>query len=145
MLIPDSRSDVLSLIQDLDYLLDLYERISSALDIERPEVSGLSDKLRALFAELVDNTIKCVEATVASARAFFKDIATVEDNVHKIGFYEAEVDEIAKRIKKEIFDADIPLDRKMHLRYFVDILDDLSDEAEETGEWLSIYTIKRSF
>ena len=33
----------------------------------------------------------------------------------------------------------------MHLRYFVDNLDNLADQAEDTGEWLSIYTIKRSF
>ena len=34
MLIPDARGDVLSLLQYLDYLLDQYERIANALEVE---------------------------------------------------------------------------------------------------------------
>ncbi|HHH39700.1 MAG TPA: DUF47 family protein [Sedimenticola sp.] len=144
MLIPDLRADVLSLIQDLDYLIDVYSKIASAFEIERPDHSIAPEDSQGLYLELLENTVACVEAAVKSARAFFKNIAAVEDNVHKIGFYEGEVDDLAVRLKKVIFDSDLGLDQKMHFRYFVDALDELSDDAEDVGEWISIYAIKRS-
>jgi len=47
-------------------------------------------------------------------------------------------------LKRQIFDSDTALDRKMQARYFVDKIDELADEAEELGDEISIYTIKRS-
>ena len=144
MLIPDSRGDVLSLLQYLDYLLDQYEHIATAVSVERPSLDESSSEQRASFVELVENTVKCVEAAVVTTRAFFKDLRKVEDNAHKISFYEAEVDRIAMQLKRQIFDSDTALDRKMQARYFVDKIDELADEAEELGDEISIYTIKRS-
>jgi predicted phosphate transport protein (TIGR00153 family) len=144
MLIPDSRGDVLSLLQYLDYLLDQYEHIATAISVEKPALDAITEQQRAIFTELLENSVKCVEASVVTARAFFKNLRTVEDNAHKIGFYETEADHIASRLKREIFDSDMGLDRKMQARYFVDKIDELADEAEELGEEISIYTIKRS-
>ena len=146
MLIPDSRGDVLSLLQYLDYLLDEYEHIATAISVERPHLDPgqVDEERRALFLELVENCVKCVEAAVVTARAFFKDLRTVEDNAHKIGFFENEVDRIANRLKRDVFDSGLGLDQKMQVRYFIDKLDDLADEAEEMGDEISIYTIKRS-
>ncbi len=144
MLIPDLRADVLSLIQDLDYLIDAYSRVAVDCDIERPDHKNLPVGSHRLYTELVENVVKCVEATVVSARAFLRDIGAVADEVHKISFYEGAVDEIANRLKRDLFAQDIPLEHKLHYRYFIDALDQLADDAEDTGEWISIYAIKRS-
>lgn len=144
MLIPDSRGDVLSLLQDLDYLLDLLDKIAAAIDVERPEIGDIKEGYKEDFKELAATAVESVEAAVQTARAFFKDLTAVADHGHKIGFYEAQVDELALRLKKDIFGSNLPLERKMQLRHFVDLLDDLADEAEDVGDWISIYTIKRS-
>jgi uncharacterized protein Yka (UPF0111/DUF47 family) len=47
-------------------------------------------------------------------------------------------------MKKDIFGSSLPLERKLHLRDLVDTIDLLADEAENVGDRLSIYTIKRS-
>ena len=85
-----------------------------------------------------------LSSAVAATRAFFKDLSAVDAHVHKIKFYESEVDELASRLKKDVFRTDLPLDRKMQLRYFVNMFDDLADAAEDVGDWIAIYTIKRS-
>ncbi len=145
MLIPDLRADVLSLIQELDYLVDHYAKIATLFDIERPYHTSAPKGSNKLYNELVETCVKCIEATVHSARAFFKDITAVEDNTHKVSFYESEVDEIAVRLKRSLFGtSDLPLEQKLQYRYFVDVLDELADDAESVSEWISIYTIKRS-
>ena len=144
MLIPDLRADVLSLIQDLDYLIDSYARNAAAFQIEKPDISFAPEGAGELYRGLLANTVKCVEATVQAARAFFKNIGAVEDHVHKISFFENEVDDLAVRLKRVIFETDLPLERKLHFRDFVDALDELADDAEDAGEWIAIYTIKRS-
>jgi len=144
MLIPDSRGDVLSLLQYLDYFLDQYEHVATAILVERPDLDQSTEEQQAIFTELLENSVKSVEAAVVTTRAFFKDLRTVEDNAHKIAFYESEADRIAGRCKREIFNSDMGLDRKLQARYFVDKIDELADEAEELGDEISIYTIKRS-
>ena len=144
MLIPDLRADVLSLIQDVNYLVDVYASIASDFDIEQPEHSDVSADGHRLYGELVENTVKCVEMTVVSARAFLRDIGAVDDHVHKVSYYEAEVDALAVKLKRHIFAENFPLDLKMQYRYFIDNLDQLADDAKDASEWIAIYTIKRS-
>ena len=144
MLIPDLRADVLSLIQDLNYLDDVYSSIASDFDIEQPQHEGVSSEGHRLYGELIENTVKCVEAAVVSARAFMRETGAVSDHVHKVGFYEAEVDALAIKLKRHIFNAELPLDLKMQYRYFIDNLDELADDAKDASEWIAIYAIKRS-
>lgn len=144
MLIPDLRADVLSLIQDLNYLIDVYSSIACDFDVEQPEHAEVSGEGHRLYGELVEMTVKCVETTVVSARAFLRDIGSVEDHVHKVAFYEAEVDSLANKLKRHVFRGDFPLDLKMQYRYFIDNLDDLADEAKDASEWIAIYAIKRT-
>lgn len=141
LLIPDSRGDVLSLLEDLDYLLDVMKSTLLNISIERPDIP---DDGEPDLKELVAMAVKAVESTVQASRAFFADISGVRDHIHKIGFFEREADKIALRLKKRIFDSDLPLDRKLHLRDLVDTVEKLPDEAENVGDKLSIYTIKRS-
>ncbi len=144
MLIPDLRADVLSLIQDLNYLIDVYASIATDFEIERPEHVDVSEEGHRLYGELVENVVNCVEMTVLSARAFLRDINAVDDHVHKVAYYESEVDIIAVKLKRLIFKGPFPLDLKMQYRYFIDNLDQLADDAKDASEWIAIYAIKRS-
>jgi predicted phosphate transport protein (TIGR00153 family) len=141
MLIPDFRGDVLSLLEDLDSLLDALKSTLLGITIERPDVP---EETKKEFTELISVVVKSVESTVLASRAFFTDINSVRDHIHKIGFYEREADKVAIGMKKNIFNSSLPLDRKMHIRDLVDAIDVLADEAENVGDRLSIYTIKRT-
>ena len=88
--------------------------------------------------------IICSAFVILGARAFFRNIAAVRDHLGKVSFHEEECDQCATRLKRDIFGSALGLDRKMHLRYFVDKIDNLADEAEDVGDWLAIYSIKRA-
>jgi predicted phosphate transport protein (TIGR00153 family) len=140
-LIPESRADVLALLENLDNVIDRAKQIVQEFDVQQPDVEvGYFD----LYVQVTDKSVKAVEHVVDAARAFFHNDSRLRDSINKVGFYESEADRAGLRLKKQIFQSDADLARKQHLRYFADALESLSDIAEEVSEQLAIASIKRS-
>ncbi len=144
MLIPESRADVLSLLHDIDELLDRYKHTCVAIDIERPAIDDVSEGFVASFYELIGIVVQSVEVLINAARAFFRDFNAVRDHLHKVGFLEGQADKIAELLKREAFRSALPLEKKIHLRHFIEMIDGIADNAEDLADLLEIYTIKRA-
>ena len=141
-LIPESRGDVLELLESMDALLDQFKGALWRFDIEYPEICS---EFVADFMELTAKVVESVESMVLSARAFFKDIDTVADHMHKVSFWEKQSDIISTRLQRAIFKrVDLRLSHRMQLRDFVRQVDEIADCAEDVADRLSIYVIKRS-
>ncbi len=140
-LIPESRGDVLGLLENLDSVLSHYEGTLWGFSIEQPDIPP---EFRADFALLCDQAVLAVESIVLASRAFFRNIEAVHDNMHKVMFYEKEADKVSTKLKRAIFGSDLPLPRKAHLRNFVEHIDNLADRSEDVADRLAIYTIKRT-
>ncbi len=141
MLIPESRSDVLQLLSDIDDLLDGFKHSLMGIVVERPDVPS---EYREALVELGEQVIEASEYTVRAARAFFRDAPTIRDHVHKIGYFEEESDQVALRLSRQIFASDLPLAHKMHLRDAIRFITEIADNAEDCGDRLTIFAIKRS-
>jgi predicted phosphate transport protein (TIGR00153 family) len=140
-LIPESRGDVMELLEDMDALLDRFTGLIWQFEIERPDIC---ECFHEDFKELLLYSVESVEATVRSCRSFFKDIHAVADHIHKVIFWEKESDKVSTRIQRAIFGRqDLRLSHKMHLRFFVKQVDRIADEAEDVADRLNIYVIKR--
>ena len=140
-LIPESRGDVLGLIETLDDVLNLCESSLWAFDIEKPKIP---DEHHALFKELTEMVVQSVEALARSSRAFFRDFDRVSYHNHKVMFYETEADKVSTKLKRQIFASKLDLAHKMHLRYFVESIDNIADWSEDVADRLAIYALKRS-
>ena len=141
MLIPESRGDVLNLLGDLDDLLDGFKSSLMGFVVERPVVPDICS---AGVIDLAVIVTESSEQTVQAARAFFRDAPNIRDHIHKIGHYEAESDEITLRLRKTIFAHNMPLAEKLHLRAHLHGISQIADAAEDCGDRLTIYAIKRS-
>lgn len=141
MLIPESRGDVLSLIDLLDGLLDRIKRELLSMTIEAPH---LPRSLHEDLKRLVSAIVSAIDATVLASRAFFTNQLAVRNHVHKISIYESEADAFAIRLKQNIFSSNRDLAEKMMLRDFINSLDRLADQAEDLGDQLSIFSLRRS-
>ena len=139
-LIPDFRGDVLRLLEDMDHLANIYEGNLFRFSIQRPDIPAVHNKG---FSALIETAVSCVDEVVLAGRAFFRDIESVRDHCSKVLFYESEADKTGTKLQRAIFSSDLPLERKMHLRYFVERIDELANAAEDVADTLSIYTIKR--
>jgi hypothetical protein len=141
-LIPESRGDVLSLLESMDSLLDRFKGAMWRFDIECPVIG---DEFHEDFVELINSVVEAVEAIVRSSRAFFKDISAVADHMHKVSYWETESDKISTRLQRNIFrQKELRLSHRMQLRDFVRHIDKIADRAEDVADHLSIFVIKRS-
>ncbi len=139
-LIPDSRGDVLGLIETVDQLMSQFEGSLWALSIEKPNIP---DAYVNGFRKLTNMVIKAADELALSGRAFFRSPYDVPAHNHKVMLYEKEADAISTKLKTEIFASDLELAEKLHLRDFVEQIDGVADLAEDVADRLAIYAIKR--
>lgn len=141
-LIPESRGDVLQLLEDMDSLLDRFKGALWRMEIENLEIEKDFHQDFLLLIKCVGET---VEAIVRSVRAFFKNISAVADHLDKVYYWETESDKISTRLQRAIFrKEELRLSHRMLLREFARHLDKIADRAEDVGDRLNIYVIKRS-
>lgn len=140
-LIPEHRGDVLGLLESTDSVIDTMKETLDQFEIENPFIPK---DLEKDFLDLCDASVSSTEFLVNAARAFFKDLKSVNNHLHKIYFYEKEADNIGDKIKRKAFKMDIDLSLKFHLRYFALHIQQVSDKAESVADRLAIYTIKRT-
>ena len=140
-LIPDARSDVLRLLEHLDEIIGLIQGNCYRFSIQKP---AFPKDFHSDLINLTDVAIDSAESLCISVRSFFRDIKTVRDNAHKVTFYEKESDKQTSELQRKNFKSDLTLDQKMHLRYFVEKIDQIADHAEDIADELQIYSIKRS-
>jgi len=143
-LIPESRGDVLGIIEHTDEVLNITAETLMVLSVESPEIP---EALRQMIRELGEVSVTCMDELITTIRAYFRDVERVRDGTTRVLFYEKEADKIADRIKRKIFKDDSitgDLSRKLHLRDCVANIENISDTAEEVSDRLSIAAIKRT-
>ncbi|MFW6279935.1 MAG: DUF47 domain-containing protein [Planctomycetota bacterium] len=139
-LIPENRGDVLAILENTDEVIDTVKETLTKFSVERPQIDKVHHQL---FLELGELSVESTDYLVRAIRAFFTDYDMVNDYIHKVAFYEHEVDETAVQLKRKIFESDLSLSRKMHLRFITENVEAISDCAEAVSDRLAIYTIKR--
>lgn len=140
-LIPEHRGDVLGLLETTDTIIDTAKTSLFQFSVERPAIPA---QFTDGFARLVDASGEAAQAVVVAARTFFRDPPAVKDHLFKVTHYEHEADGISDALKRRIFDGDLELARKIHLRYFALNIEKVSDRSKEVADRLAIYAIKRS-
>lgn len=141
-LVPESRGDILALMETSDDVIDRAKDTLVEFSIEKPVVP---EEFKEGFIELARTTVKAAEEMVKAMRAFMRDPLNVRNYLHKVHHWEKEADRLADDLKRSIFASDkLELSHKIHLRYFTLHIDTLADRAEDVADRLAIYTIKRS-
>jgi len=139
-LIPDLRSDVLSLIENMDKLTNLYKANLFRLSIQSPEIPTT---FHQDYRELSRIVVICAEAVVDTTRSFFTDHYAVRAGAKHVAQLETEADRVSTPLQRRIFESDLELAHKVQLRYFVEKLDDVANQAEDVADQLAISAIKR--
>ena len=140
-LIPQTRGDVLGLLEHTDDVVDTAKKALHQFRIERPDIPVA---LHLEFKSLAEASYQASEAVIIAARAYFRNDQTVGDHLFKVHHYEKEADVISDRIKCHIFDLDdLDLAHKIHLRDFACSVEKVSDMAEDVADRLAIYAIKQ--
>jgi len=140
-LIPDSRGDVLGLIETVDQLFSLLVGSLWAFSIEQPIIPK---NYRVGYRKLTTMVVKAADELGLGGRAYFRSPYDVPAYNHKVMLYEKEADILSTSIKRDVFSSDLDLAHKLHLKSFVEQIDSVADMAEDIADRLSIYAIKRT-
>lgn len=141
-LIPESRGDVLALLETAD---DVINQVKGTLLEFSVEMPSIPKKFHEDLLNLTGHVVIAVDEMTKAIRAFLKDPKAVRNYTHKVYHYEREADRAAERLKRSIFsDEQLRLSEKIHLRYFALHIDTIADRSEDVADRLGIYTIKRT-
>ncbi len=139
-LIPESRGDVLGMLESIDLVPNQAEDALQhiwLLGLTMPE--QYVEEARKLVAVNCEAFALLCDA----ARAMFEDIAKVADLADKVAAKEAESDRIERALIKAIFDAPGDTADKILIRETVQEISAISDRAENAADRLRIIAVKR--
>lgn len=139
-LIPENRGDVLAILENTDEVIDNIKDSLVQFSIEMPIIP---EELHDLWIQTTKASVAAVEQLTFAVRSFFRDLAAVNNYMHKVYFFEREADQIGEKLRRKIFALEIELSRKSQLRYFAIHIEKISDAAQDVCDRLAIYTIKR--
>lgn len=138
-LIPESRGDVLGLIETIDRIPGNFESICYQICLQQVEVpEKIIDELFAL----VDTNIESFDILRKVTMGFFYNKDVIEE-LRRIDKKESESDVLERKIIEKIFKMKIDLAEKILLKDIVINIGDISDFAERAGDRLSLAIVKR--
>lgn len=142
-LLPDSRADVLTLLEGLDKLLNNYESILYAFDVENP---SFPRSLQKMLLDLTKTSVETVETLVAASRSFFAMDGRVGAYVSEVLRLETQADQQGSELQRKIFAVGrVTLAHRRQLKDFEQMVERLSDMAEDMADKLTILSVKRAF
>lgn len=140
-LIPDSRGDVLGLLESTDAVLNTATETLIQFSVQKPEIFA---EFSQAYLDLTESSMNAMEEMVKAIRAYFKDLNAIRDHTNKVMFYEEESDRISEKMLDDLFNTKRSLSKKLHMRDFIDSVENIADETEDVCDRLAIAAIKRN-
>jgi predicted phosphate transport protein (TIGR00153 family) len=140
-LLPDTRGDVLSLLENIDRIPNRIESIARSLKLQHVE---LPDLIRDDLTQLADHIIAAVQILTRITYAFLDRPTDVHDLVRELSKVEHEADQVEHHAVAAIFGcANRELAHKIQLEGLIQKLGSICDMAEDVGDRLMISSLKR--
>ena len=139
-LIPEQRGDVLGMLENLDKIPGQLQGNAHRINTEKPNIhKNLHDD----FDSLIKNNSTCVKLLINGSKQFFIDPKKTIEECLLVSKHESTGDKISTKLKNAIFNnSNLDLSQKMHLRYFVEIIDEVANLAEDVADRLIISSVK---
>jgi uncharacterized protein len=140
-ILPQHRSEVSTLIDELDEIIDALKSSLNEIYIELPDIPS---SLNKNFISITETSVNAAEELIPAARAYFKAPYTVREKLLKVYYFESETDKLSLIAKKIIFQEmkELDLAHKAHLRYIIHHIENISDLAQKAADLLSAMAIK---
>ena len=139
-LIPDSRGDIMRLIESIDMIPHFFERILFIMQTQNltiPEFLALDVKdLIRISLESCDLLSKQLALHLKQKLGIRSLLSTIDTN-------ESHCDYIERRIISKIFDSDLDPFLKLQLKELIVTMGEISDQADRVSKRINIISMKR--
>ncbi len=139
-LIPEIRGDVLGMLENLDKIPGQIQGNAHSFNTEKPKVDPELDEN---FLKLCDYTSECISLLIEGSRNFFINKEITIKKCLEVSKIESKADKVSTELKKTIFANSVNgLATKVHLKYFVEIMDEVANLSEDVADRLIISSSK---
>ena len=140
VLIPESRGDVLRLLESIDLIPNHFEALLFMLQAQKLE---FPDFITPDLRELMRVSLECCDLVIKQVEALFNKTEDIKALVFTIDSHESRCDHIQREIVRKIFNSDLDPFHKMQLKELVGQMGQISDQADVVSRSIYIFSIKR--
>lgn len=140
VLIPESRGDILRLLESIDLIPNHFEAL---LFMTQGQKLKVPDFLTPDIRELLRVSLECCDLVIKQVEALFKKTEDIKALVFTIDGHESRCDHIEREIVSKIFDSELDPFQKMQLKELVGQMGQISDQADIVSRSTYIFSIKR--
>jgi predicted phosphate transport protein (TIGR00153 family) len=139
-LIPESRGDIMLLLDTIDTVPHLFEKVLYSIQTQK---LTLPDFIMTDTKELIKISLECCDLMIREVIALFKKNEGIRDLVTQIDSNESHCDHIERRIITKLFDTAIDPFQKLQLKELIGLIGEISDQADRVSKRINIINIKR--
>lgn len=139
-LIPESRSDIMLLLDAMDIIPHLFEKVLYSIQTQK---LSLPDFILSDTKELIKISLECCDLMNQEVIALFKKNERIRDLLAQIDSNESHCDHIERRIITKLFDTPIDPFQKLQLKELIGLIGEISDQADRVSKRINIINLKR--
>lgn len=139
-LIPESRGDIMGLLEAMDEIPRLLELILQMIKIQKLVIPDL---IISDIRELIDISMESCDLLLEQVEALFEKNEEIRSLVSEIDQNESHCDHIERRIITKIFDSDIEPFQKLQLKELIVYMGEISDQVDRVSKRVNIISLKR--
>lgn len=139
-LIPDSRGDIMRLLESIDMIPHFFERV---LFIMQTQKLRIPDFIALDVKDLIRISLECCDLLFKQLTLHLKQKLGIRVLLGTIDTNESHCDHIERRIITKIFDSDLDPCIKLQLKELIVTMGEISDQADRVSKRINILSIKR--
>lgn len=140
-LFPESRGDILALLEATDKVANHAENV--ALMLKTHNIKSIPDFCVSSILALINYGVNITEALSAAEEMLFKNYHAALPLIGKISQIESDADDVEILLIEEIFKSEIDPYKKIIITKWVGILASICDKAEDASDLIRIIVAKR--
>ena len=140
VLIPDARGDIMELLSCIDEIPRFYEHI---LYMIHDQQVILPEFLLADVKDLLRMSVECCDLLIQQTTALFKKEGGIRSYLNKIDINESHCDHAERRIIGKVFASNMDPFDKLQIRELIQLMGDISDQADSCSRLINIISMKR--
>lgn len=139
-LIPESRGDILGLLEAVDRIPNKAESVAFQM---QTEALRIPDEFKSELRKIININFDIFKDIKRAIKAVFKNIKEVRNITNEIDKKESSSDSMERDLIKKLFSSNIDIGEKILLKELIIEIGSISDRAEDTADRLNIMAVKR--
>ncbi len=140
VLLPESRGDIMGLLESIDHIPRFFEII---LNIIRTQKLAIPDLIASDVRELVSVSMEACDLMIKQVEDLLQRGLRIPELLDVTDKKESQCDAIERQIIITLFDSDIDPFLKIQLKELVVFLGEISDQADRVSKRINIISLKR--